>query len=637
MLYHVVRDHFETFRAQVARISDGNGLPRFIEEEFRGFLRCGFLAGGFARFQCDGCGVDRLVPFSCKSRAICPSCAGRRMAERAAHLVDHVFPEVPVRQWVLTVPHRVRYVLAWDHALCRAVVGVFMRAVLGFLRRRAREQQGVADGRGGAVVIVQRFGAALNVNVHSHALVVDGVFAENGSGGLGFHPAAPPTDEEMEGVLGTIERRIGRMLARHGLTEDGAAGDSRSDRWAEEAPVLAGIAGASVQGRIALGPRAGAEVRRCGAALESASRLSSVLGPCHAHQNGFDLHAGLVVPARDRARLERVCRYALRPPVAHDRIRLADDGQVLLELRHRWSDGTTHLLFDPIELLERLAALTPRPRINLVLYYGVLGAHAAWRARLIGREASEPSPDLAVEPDTRPEAAATSSPQPRSNLLWAQLMARSFGFDVLHCTRCGGRFRLIALIDDPRVIQKILSHLDLPTDAPAARPPRAPPIPFRRHNHHLDERHLRSMNGPSGARVSAPAGHRNSGSGAVSSISPDQCLQISMLTCRSPSTAYPLIRLSAPCIGAALGPSALGRAGRSGSDRITGLPFTGQQGLYRSYRPAAYRTPETQITCISDLSTISCSILLVSTFTDSKPRVVSHTFSGAPRGCHARA
>jgi hypothetical protein len=86
-------------------------------------------------------------------------------AERAAHLVDHVFPDVPVRQWVLTLPHRLRYLLAWDHALCRAVMAVFMRAVLGFLRRRARVEAGVADGRSGAVVIVQRFGAPLNVNV----------------------------------------------------------------------------------------------------------------------------------------------------------------------------------------------------------------------------------------------------------------------------------------------------------------------------------------------------------------------------------------------------------------------------------------------------------------------------------------
>jgi hypothetical protein len=80
------------------------------------------------------------------------------MAERAAHLVDRVFPPVAVRQWVLSLPHRVRDLLAWDHALCRAVVAVDMRAVLGFLRRRAREA-GVRNGRSGAVAFVQRFGA----------------------------------------------------------------------------------------------------------------------------------------------------------------------------------------------------------------------------------------------------------------------------------------------------------------------------------------------------------------------------------------------------------------------------------------------------------------------------------------------
>ena len=79
------------------------------------------------------------VPFSCKGWAVCPSCGGRRMAERAAHLVDHVFPEVAVRQWVLSLPPRIRYALVWDHVLCRAVVGVLMRAVLGVLWRRARE------------------------------------------------------------------------------------------------------------------------------------------------------------------------------------------------------------------------------------------------------------------------------------------------------------------------------------------------------------------------------------------------------------------------------------------------------------------------------------------------------------------
>jgi hypothetical protein len=130
VLHEIVRTHFETFRAEAASLRDGEGLPRFVEGEFREFLRCGTLAGGFARFRCTACGVDRLVAFSCKGRGFCPSCGGRRMAERAAHLVDHVFPDVPVRQWVLSLPYRLRYRLAWDHDLCRAVVGVCMRAVL---------------------------------------------------------------------------------------------------------------------------------------------------------------------------------------------------------------------------------------------------------------------------------------------------------------------------------------------------------------------------------------------------------------------------------------------------------------------------------------------------------------------------
>jgi hypothetical protein len=187
------------------------------------------------------------------------------------------------------------------------------------------------------------------------------------------------------------------------------------------------------------------------------------------------------VPARDRARLERTCRYALRPPVAHDRIRVTPEGQVLLTLRHRWADGTTQLLFDPIELLERLATLTPRPRINLVLYYGVLGAHAAWRARLGVPETTEPSHETAAAADSQPRApgaAARSSTRASSNLLWAQLMQRSFGFDVLACPRCGGRFRLIALIEDPAVIRRILRHLGVPTEVPRRRASRAPPIPF---------------------------------------------------------------------------------------------------------------------------------------------------------------
>jgi hypothetical protein len=147
VLFEVVRDHFETFRSQAATLRDGHGLPQFVDGEFRAFLRCGVLAGGFARLHCGSCGLGHLVPFSCKGRGFCPSCGERRMAERAAHLVDQVFPEVPIRQWVLTVPHRLRYLLAWDHDLCRAVVRVFLRAVMGVSVASDAERVSPAGGR----------------------------------------------------------------------------------------------------------------------------------------------------------------------------------------------------------------------------------------------------------------------------------------------------------------------------------------------------------------------------------------------------------------------------------------------------------------------------------------------------------
>ena len=107
LLHRVVREQLETFLYRTTA-SDA-ALPRFVEQELRDYLRCGVLAYGFLRLHCDACGRDRLVPFSCKRRGFCPSCGGRRMSDAAAHLVDRVLPEVPIRQWVLTLPYPLRY------------------------------------------------------------------------------------------------------------------------------------------------------------------------------------------------------------------------------------------------------------------------------------------------------------------------------------------------------------------------------------------------------------------------------------------------------------------------------------------------------------------------------------------------
>ena len=129
------------------------------------------------------------------------------------------------------------------------------------------------------MAIIQRFGAALNLNVHVHALVLDGVYVDDGEGGLCFHPAEPPADEEMDRLMFTIDRRIGRLLARRGVADD-RGDDGGADPWLEAEPVLANIAAASVQGRRALGERAGNTPARHGAWEELPA--SSGLGPCHA-------------------------------------------------------------------------------------------------------------------------------------------------------------------------------------------------------------------------------------------------------------------------------------------------------------------------------------------------------------------
>jgi Transposase zinc-binding domain/Putative transposase len=211
-LHAVVREQLEGFLAR-AREAD-RPLPRFVEQELRAYLRCGILAHGFVRLRCDGCRLERLVPFSCKRRGFCPSCGGRRMADTAAHLVDCVLPEVPIRQWVLTLPYPLRYRCAYDAGLTSQVLRAFLRALFAGLRRRAKEHWRTPRGQGGAVTFIQRFGSALNLNVHFHTLALDGACTYTVGHGRAprFLPLPPPNDGEVARVLAGTARRIERLL-----------------------------------------------------------------------------------------------------------------------------------------------------------------------------------------------------------------------------------------------------------------------------------------------------------------------------------------------------------------------------------------------------------------------------------------
>jgi hypothetical protein len=181
-----------------------------------------------------------------------------------------------------------------------------------------------------------------------------------------------------------------------------------------------------------------------------------------ARVGGFTLHAGRWVEAHDRAGLERLLRYALRPPLSAERFSLDGEGRVHYQLRKPWPtpDGATEIVLEPLALLRRLASLVPRPYANLIRYHGIFANRSKDRASL-------PSPS---HDDEHPPA-KHEHPRPR-RMPWAQLLRRVLDIDALSCPRCSTPMLVIAFITSAPVIKKILEHLHLPTAPPRVLPAR---------------------------------------------------------------------------------------------------------------------------------------------------------------------
>jgi hypothetical protein len=304
--------------------------------------------------------------------------------------------------------------------------------------------------------------------VHFHLLALDGVYAEDDNGCISFRPVAPPGDEEVTRVAERIARRIEKLMIRRGLAPQ--CNPPEEDTLWNSQPLLAELYGASASGRVAIGPRAGRRIVKVGDAVDL-EECDIAVSPRCASVSGVNLHANVCISAHDRMRLERLCRYAARPPVAAERLSVLPDGRLLYRLKRRWRDGTTHVIFEPPELIEKLAALVPAPRFNLIRYNGVLAPSASWRPHVIPAS-PEPSDDFNSHP-----GCTAKKQQLQNNVVcrprryaWAELLKRVFSVDVLKCDRCGGRMRILCAINPPGAIQKILDCLGLPSKPPPISP-----------------------------------------------------------------------------------------------------------------------------------------------------------------------
>mgnify|MGYP001547886975 CR=1 FL=1 len=202
-----------------------------------------------------------------------------------------------------------------------------------------------------------------------------------------------------------------------------------------------------------------------------------------AKANDFSLHAGVSCEGHQRDKRERICRYIARPPVATPRLSLSSTGKVVYTLKTPHRDGTTQVAFEPVDFVARLAALVPKPRINLTRYHGVLAPNHRWRGLVTPARRGKGVKSIS-------NAQVRSPAERHAAMSWAQRLKRVFNIDMpqgtlsrrfapIHlvevCARCGGSVRIIACIEDQDVIDRILAHLQRKEQNTPALPHLAPP------------------------------------------------------------------------------------------------------------------------------------------------------------------
>ena len=231
-------------------------------------------------------------------------------------------------------------------AVMTKVLAIVYRAIATHLTHKAGYTK--TSAQTGAVTLIQRFGSALNLNIHFHMLFLDGVYSSHG---LRFRRVKAPSSNELTQLTHTIAKRIGRFLEHQGLLERDAE-DSYLTLASDDEGPMDHLLGSSVTYRIAVGPQQGRKVFTlqslpdCTIDHPAANRLGEAAG--------FSLHAGVATRAHERAKLERLCRYITRPALSTKRLSLTRNGNLRYELKTPWRNGTTHIIFEPLDFIARL-------------------------------------------------------------------------------------------------------------------------------------------------------------------------------------------------------------------------------------------------------------------------------------------
>ncbi len=425
--HRLVREHFDDFRTvyptRYAR-KFGYWRPVF-DQAVQHFLKCGDLHEGFARVRCPDCRHEFFVAFSCKQRCICPSCSQKRTLLLGIHVAEDVCLSVPHRQFVWTIPKRLRVFFRFHRNLLHELPKLAWRSLLETYRAVLGD-----DAIPGGIIAIQTFGQLLHFHPHIHGLVTDGAFAPDG------RFLRLPINLTNQPFLRLWEDGVFRLLLDNELIQPSLVEQHRS--WPH---------------------------------------------------TGFNIDRSVCLQAGDTGGIERLAQYMGRSPFSLARlIRVTPAGKVIYKAEKDNcqtfpAPASRDLLpgvkrnfqvFEPLDFLAELTQHIPNKGEHLIRYYG----HYSNKARgMRARQAQDRS--MGVSPAEDPESPPPALSRSKGRR-WAILIRRVYQADPLRCPRCGGTMKIISFIEAHQrsVIRKILQHCGLWQDPPLRGPPkRAHPPP----------------------------------------------------------------------------------------------------------------------------------------------------------------
>lgn len=398
--YQCVEANFE----QLERVWDeryqkqyGFWRPYVLDVIYK-YLDCGDLHKGFARVRCNKCHHEYLLPFSCKRRSFCPSCHQKRVVEFGEFLHEEVLLTIPHRQWVFSLPKRLRPYFLYD----RRQLAKLSLCGWKVLSKYLGQSVSIDNPKPAAIIAVQTFGDFLNFNPHLHVIAADGCFGNDGV----FMTGIIPNAEHLEPLF---RLEVLKMLKREGKISGAVI--ENMDSW---------------------------------------------------HHSGFHVYCGDAIRFDDEEGLERLAQYIIRAPISQERmlyIPAEHTGSGIAQVIYTGKNSRVQERFTALDWLARIVTHIPNKGEQMVRYYGYYSNKARGVRKKAGCQTLPSEDKLAFAPSIPVLDSDMSRKAFRRN--WARLIQKVYNTDPLLCPKCHGQMKIISFIEDEDTTRQILKHLGI--------------------------------------------------------------------------------------------------------------------------------------------------------------------------------